>query len=90
MKCSGKTYFQACIWKAALGEEPTNLDLLKFGWVKDDSTKSLGAIPLPQDVPLAPAEVLKTIQFTCSSAHLSDVDVLQFSSLLPILPMWLV
>ena len=33
----------------------------------NDSAKSLGAIPLPQDVPLAPAEVLKTIQCTCSS-----------------------
>ena len=44
-----------------------NLDPLKFGWVKDDSAKSLGAIPLPQDVPLAPAEMLKTILCTCSS-----------------------
>ena len=83
MKCSGKTHFQACIWKAALDEEPPNLDPLKFGWVKDDSAKSLGAIPLPQNVPLAPAEVLKTIQFTCSSDHLSDVDVLQFTFLAP-------
>ncbi len=62
-----RAHFQACIWKAALDEEPPNLDPLKFGWVKDDSSKSLRAIPLPQDVPLAPPEVLKTIQCTCSS-----------------------
>ena len=62
-----RAHFQACIWKAALDEEPLNLDPLKFGWVRDDSAKSLGAIPLSQDVPLAPAEVLKTIQCTCSS-----------------------
>ena len=61
------THFQACIWKAALDEEPPNLDPLKFGWVKDDLAKSLCAVPLPQDVPLAPAELLKTIQCMCSS-----------------------
>ena len=50
-----------------MDEEPPNLDPLKFGWVKDDLDKSLCAVPLPQDVPLAPAEVLKMIQCTCSS-----------------------
>ena len=64
---SKRAHFQACIWNSVLNEEPPNLDPLKFGWVKDDSAKSLGAIPLPQDVPLASAEVLKTIQCTCSS-----------------------
>ena len=58
---------QACIWEAALDEEPPNLDPLNFGWVKDDPAKSLGAVPLPQDVPLAPAELLKMIQCMCSS-----------------------
>ena len=70
---------------------PPNLDPLKLGWVKYDSAKSVGLIPLPQDVPLAPAEVLKTIHCTCtlviSIAHLSDVDVLQFS-FLAILQAW--
>ena len=66
---SKRAHFQAC-WKVTLDEELPNLDPLKFGWVKDDSSKSLGAIPLPQDVPLAPAEVFKTIQCTCSSDKL--------------------
>ena len=60
-------HFQACIGKAALDQEPPNLDPLKFGWVKDDLAKSLCAVPLPQDVPLAPAELLKMIQCMCSS-----------------------
>ena len=47
---------------------------LTFGWNKDDHGKSLGAVPLPQDVPLATAE-LKMIQCMCSRARLSDVDV---------------
>ena len=62
-----RAHFQACIWKAALDKEPPNLYPLKFGWVKDDLAKSLCAVPLPQDVPLALAEVLKMIQCTCSS-----------------------
>ena len=62
-----RPHFQACIWKAALDEEPPNLDPLKFGWVKDDLAKSLSAVLLPQDVPLAPAELFKTIQCMCRS-----------------------
>ena len=71
--------FQECIWKSALDEEPPNLHSLKFGWVKDDRTTSLGAIPLPQNIPLAPAEVLITIQCTCSS-DASDVMCLSSAS----------
>ena len=62
-----RAHFQACIWKAALDEEPPNLDPVKFGWVKDDFAKSLCAVPLPQDVPLAPAELLEMIQCMCNS-----------------------
>ena len=47
-----RAHLQACIWKAALGDEPPNLDPLRFGWVKDDLAKSLSAVPLPQDVPI--------------------------------------
>ena len=58
---------QSSIWKAALDEEPPNLDPLKFGWVKDDLAKFLCAVPLPHDVPFAPAELLKMIQCMCIS-----------------------
>ena len=67
---SGKhkeAHFQACIWKAALDEEPPNLDPLEFEWIKDDLAKYLCAVSLLQDVPLAPAELLKMIQCMCSS-----------------------
>ena len=40
-----RAHFQACIWKAALEEEPPNLDHLKFGWIKDDLAKSLCSVP---------------------------------------------
>ena len=62
-----RAHFQACIWKAALIQEPLNLDPLKCGWIKHDLAKSFRAAPLPQDVPIAPAELLKTIQCMCSS-----------------------
>ena len=84
---SKRAHFQACIWKAALDEEPPNLDPLKFGWIKDNSAKSLGAIPLPQDVPLVPAEKCSkppsAHAIVINLAHLSDVDVLQFNFLAP-------
>jgi len=66
-KKSRRAHFQACIWKAAVDEEPPNIDPLKFGWVKDNSAKSISVIPLWQDIPLTLAEVLKTIQYSCSS-----------------------
>ena len=50
-----------------MDEEPPNRDPLKCGWVRDDLAKSLCAVSLPQDVPLAPAELLKMIQFMCNS-----------------------
>ena len=62
-----RDHFQACIGKADLDEEPTNLDPLKFRWVKEDFAKFPCSVPVPQDFPLVPAELLKTIQFMCSS-----------------------
>ena len=62
-----RAHFQACLWKATLDKEPPNLDPLKFGWVKDDLVKSLCAVPIQHDVPLALAKFLKTIQCMCSS-----------------------
>ena len=62
-----RVHFQACIWKAALDEGPPNQDSLKFGCIKDDLAMSLCAVPLPQDVPLEPAELLKMIQCICKS-----------------------
>ncbi len=55
-----RAHFQACIWKAALDEEPPKLDPLKFGWVKDDSSKSLSAIPLPMCI--SSASLLSVLQ----------------------------
>ncbi len=55
-----RAHFQACIWKAALDEEPPKLDPLKFGWVKDDSSKSLSAISLPMCI--SSASLLSVLQ----------------------------
>ncbi len=76
-----RAHFQTGIWKAALDEEPPNLDPLKIWWFKNDLAKPLCAVPLPQAVPLTPAELLKMIQCAC----LSDVDVYLVSFLAPYL-----
>ena len=56
--------------ESCFGRGTPNIDPLEFGWVKDDLGKSLCAVPLPQDVPLAPAELPKMIQCMCSSDQL--------------------
>ena len=87
-----RPHFQACKWKAALDEEPPNLDPLKFGWVKHDPAKSFCAVPLPQDVRLASAELLKVIQCMCSSdqtcSSLRCGLCIWSASLFPILQIW--
>ena len=56
------THMESCFGPGASKPRP-----IKFGWVKDDLAKSLCAVPLPQGVPLAPAELLKMIQCMYSS-----------------------
>ena len=79
-------HFQACIWKAALDDEPPNLDPLKFGWVKDDLVKSLSAVLVPQDVHLHQQNYSKRSSAcvaVISLFGLSDVDVYLVSFLAP-------
>ena len=55
-------HMESCFGRGASKPQP-----IKIWVVKDDLAKSLCAVLLPKDVPLAPVEVLKTIQCTCSS-----------------------
>ena len=43
------------------------MDPSKFGWSKDEPTKSLVPISVPSDVPAAPTDVLKLILCACST-----------------------
>lgn len=60
-------HMQACVWKQALHLTPPQIDPLQHGFIRDTSTKSLLPNPLPEDVPLAPENILKLIRCSCES-----------------------
>ena len=65
-----RAHLQTCIWKAALDEDPPDLDPANFGWIRDDSNKSLTPVTVPCGVQPAPPDFLKLIRCgdqTCSS-----------------------
>ena len=56
-----RAHIQACVWKHALHSAPLLIDPLNHGLIRDTSTKSLLPRALPEDVPLAPENILKLI-----------------------------
>lgn len=62
-----RAHLQTCIWKNALELDPPNLDPTNYGWIKEDSTKSLLPTTVPANVNLAPNAILKLIRCTCTS-----------------------
>ena len=73
-----RAHLQTFIWKHALQLHPQKLEPTEYGWIKDESAKSLQPTTVPADTPLAPSSILKLIRCTCSSetpASLQDVDV---------------
>jgi hypothetical protein len=63
-----RAHLQVCIWKNALELDPPNLEPTSYGWIKEESTKSLFPTTVPANVQLAPDDILKLIKCTCSSA----------------------
>ena len=62
-----RAHVQACVWKHALHSVPPLIDLLNHGLIRDTSTKSLQPRALPEDVPLAPENILKLIRCSCKT-----------------------
>ncbi|KAG0719750.1 hypothetical protein GWK47_049874 [Chionoecetes opilio] len=56
-----RAHYQVCTWKAALEKNPPHLLPTDLGWEKDEATKSLLPITVPEGVALAPPDVLKVI-----------------------------
>ena len=55
-----------CIWKNALELDPPILETTNYGWIKEESTKSLLPTTVPANVYLAPNDILKLTQCTCT------------------------
>ena len=61
-----RAHIQASVWKPASHSAPP-LHPLNHGFISDTSTKSLLPRALPEDVPLAPENILKRIRCSCET-----------------------
>ena len=57
-----RAHFQATIWKSALSTNPSKVDITKYGWSRDDASKTLKPVTSPSDIHLAPLSVLILIK----------------------------
>ena len=74
-----QAHIHACVWKHSLHSAPPLIDPLNHGFIRDTSTKSLLPRALPEDVPLAPEDILKLIRCSCETdipCKIMSVDVL--------------
>ena len=57
--------FQRIIWGACLQNDPPSLDPCKYGWEKEEGTKTLQPIMIPKGTEAAPDEVLRSTKCNC-------------------------
>ena len=62
-----RAHVQVAVWKSATQPDPLSFDPTEYGWSRDESTKTLTPKTLPQDVALAPPEVLELLRCGCST-----------------------
>ena len=59
-------HFEACIWKAALQQDPPELNPLEFGWASEGPSGAYCPVSLPRKVEVAPSDILKLVNCSCS------------------------
>ena len=64
-----RAHFKCCIWKHASLPNPPSMDPSKYGWVKDEDSKSLSPITIAEGIQIAPAEVLLMIRCSCANIN---------------------
>ena len=57
-----RAHFQVSVWRAVLEKDPPELAPTNFGWEKDEASRSLLPVTIPEGVALAPMDVLKCNQ----------------------------
>ena len=62
-----RAYFQACISKAALQQDPPELHPLEFGWASEGPSGAHCPVSLQSRVAFAPSDILKLINCSCVS-----------------------
>ena len=75
-----RAHFQTCIWKAALQQDPPELDPLEFGWASEGPSGAYCQVSLPRKVEVAPSDILKLINCSCSSDRSGSSQICSCSS----------
>ncbi len=63
-----RSHIQTGIWKAALTLDPPTLDLVEYGYVRHEPSKSLIPTTVPDGVTLAPDDIMSVIKCNCEGA----------------------
>lgn len=62
-----RAHLQAAIWRNSLKSDPSNVNVLDFGWAHDEASKCLVPVAVPHGVKLVPDNILKIIRCGCCS-----------------------
>ena len=62
-----RAHIQTAIWKSAARSSPPAMDATKFGWERDELSRTLVPRMMPPNTAIAPPEVLQMIRCGCSS-----------------------
>ena len=65
-----RAHHQAMIWNAAKLPHPPTVDVEKFGWRKEESSRTLKPVMIPAECLVAPMSILELIKLNCSSQHI--------------------
>lgn len=63
-----RAHLQVAVWKNAIDRHPPNMDPLVHGWKRCDGLPSMAPTTVPDNVPVAPDDILKMIKCSCESA----------------------
>ena len=66
-----RAHLQCAYWRSSLKRDPPPLDPSKYGWIKDEETKSSVPMMILHWVKVAPDEILKRICCKCPVKHCS-------------------
>ena len=59
-----RAHLQTAIWKQAPSLDPPNVDPQEYGYIRDESSKTLLPTTVPDGIPLAPESVMKLTNVT--------------------------
>ncbi len=60
-----RAHLQIAVWRNALAPDPPALDPTVNGWSWENGSNSYSPKSVPDDIPLAPVELLKLIKCSC-------------------------